>query len=980
MGMKPRPIALIESTIRPPEMREKTNNTGRRRARRESWRQPVIEKATKIDLRRLVLKASGGFRGRNGGQMFATELLRCFGWPEIPEGVESPCSLSIVDHGKRSARQVALWWPERRTLIEAIDRDASPDQAWQDLLRACLQLDPVPQYVVLSNQRELRLYDLARDRDAPRLDIAIDQLPKYSEAFPFLAAKWTPGVVPKIINVDKVSEKVADLVAKLYRSLIAGKDNEQADVIRFTLQCIIAMFAEDIGFFPSEYFTTLLYEGTAQGDVEVRLAELFVQMNVQYGSSPEIPYFNGGLFEDPVVLPLGEEQLRALTKAAEANWSYVEPHIFGSVFQGIMDDEERHASGGHYTARDDIMRIVGPTIVEPWRARITGASALGELQPLLKELSEFRVLDPACGSGNFLYVAFRELYRLETELLSRMYEFASVKKSKGRNRRGWGSSIRITNFYGMDINPFAVELAKTTLNMAKKIAFDERNETVAAMYGQLEMEIDKSLPLDNLEDNIVCKDALFREWPDVDAIIGNPPFLSGSSISSHHGQNYAKRLATAFSGVHGRTDLCAYWFRLAHDNLPKGGRAGLIGTSSVRDSHTCEASLAYIVSEAGTITDAVSSQPWPGQAAVNVSIVNWLKGQADGSFRLTVKGQVYDCEKIEPHLQLHTDVREAKKLKANRPALCSEGVHMGTKACQTDPIGAAELRKDPAARPYVRPVAQAKDLLGGKISRDPDYMVDMSSCADIGTARSGGSAFDFLEAQKLPVVEQKSASFSGWLEHWWQAWRPRRGFYREVEGKQRFIACSKHAARPVFVFLSSDFIPTHSLQVFAFDDDYSFGVLQSMLHWHWVVAQGGKIKADPRYSSKAWTTFPWPQDVDEEHVESVCAAGRRLRALRSNLMSENDWSLRALHRAAALEGPHPLKAAQAELDKSVSLAYGIPPGQELMAFLLELNQCLAEDEDAGIKVQGPGLPDGLDAADTRWGSNDCIAVPPLVGD
>ena len=141
-------------------------------------------------------------------------------------------------------------------------------------------------------------------------------------------------------------------------------------------------------------------------------------MNTRDLPAPRVvPYFNGGLFTDVVTLPLGDAQLMALTKAAEANWTYVDPHIFGSVFQGIMNDAERHASGAHYTAHDDIMRVVGPTIVEPWRKRIVAATSLKELTELRKELLAFRVLDPACGSGNFLYVAFRELYRLDTELL-----------------------------------------------------------------------------------------------------------------------------------------------------------------------------------------------------------------------------------------------------------------------------------------------------------------------------------------------------------------------------------------------------------------------------------------------------------------------------------------------------------------------------------------------------------------------------------
>jgi hypothetical protein len=190
------------------------------------------------------------------------------------------------------------------------------------------------------------------------------------------------------------------------------------DRVKRTL--ILAMFAEDIGLLPQSYFTSLLYDGARNGDVEERLRELFRLMSTrEVPGERAVPFFNGGLFTNPVTLPLGDAQLSALTKASEANWTFVDPHIFGSVFQGIMTDAERHKSGAHYTAHEDIMRVVGPTIVEPWRLRIRAAKTLGELFDVREALFKFRVLDPACGSGNFLYVAFRELYRLDTELLAR---------------------------------------------------------------------------------------------------------------------------------------------------------------------------------------------------------------------------------------------------------------------------------------------------------------------------------------------------------------------------------------------------------------------------------------------------------------------------------------------------------------------------------------------------------------------------------
>ncbi|MBK8236114.1 MAG: hypothetical protein IPK74_11190 [Deltaproteobacteria bacterium] len=187
------------------------------------------------------------------------------------------------------------------------------------------------------------------------------------------------------------------------------------------------------------------------------------------------------------------------------------------------------------------MRVVGPTIVEPWRKRISAAGSLAELRALRAELVKFRVLDPACGSGNFLYVAFREMYRLENEILGRMHEFPEIANDP-KQRGAWGSGIPTTNFYGIDINAFAVELARATLNIAKKIAFEDRRAFVAERFGQVELELDPSLPLDNLEGNIVCADALFTEWPEVEAIVGNPPILGDRKIRAELGQAYIDRL------------------------------------------------------------------------------------------------------------------------------------------------------------------------------------------------------------------------------------------------------------------------------------------------------------------------------------------------------------------------------------------------------------------------------------------------------
>ena len=934
-----------------------------------------ISGSLKAALRQFTLAAAGGYRGRDGATSFTTHLLECFGWAAgRPEGAIIPHTLRVAEAGAMVDREVALWWRERRTMLAVVPHDVVLDFAWKDLLRACLQSDPPPQYVVVTNQRDLQLYDLARDRDAPRLAIAIDDLPKYSEAFPFFTTTWAPGQTPRIVNVEKVSTEVADLVARLYRSVFAQYPDRQHDVIRFVLQCITAMFAEDIGLLPRSYFTSLLYDGAREKNLDRGLHELFVQMNTRDLPSPRVvPYFNGGLFTEAVSLTLGSEQTVALTKAAEANWTYVDPHIFGSVFQGIMGDAERHASGAHYTAHDDIMRVVGPTIVEPWRKRIIAASTLKELTELRAELFRFRVLDPACGSGNFLYVAFREMYRLDTELLSRMREFRSTA-----GKLSWNGGIAATNFYGIDINPFAVELAKVTLNIAKKIAFEERKEAAYALAGQVEIDLDPSLPLDNLDENIVCKDALFTDWPEVDAIVGNPPMLGDRKIRGELGAEYVERLKAITDGA--LVDLSCYWFRKSHDRLAPGRRAGLVGTSGIRVGKARESSLDYIVSNGGTIASAVSSREWPGDAALNVSMVNWIRGRIDGDAILVVGDQSFCVATIPTHLGLDVDVSPAMPLRANEDGT-SRGLIFGHKEfvfSASDPLLSPLLGKA-----FVRPMATGAGMLTGDIHRDPGYGIVLVDCGDEAAAKAvGGAAFDWLARAVLPSIRKlastagKTPHYARWLNTWWQPLDPRRALLAEIGKRPRYIACSQVLARPIFSFMSQAFAPSDSVQVFTFDDDYAFGILQSTLHWKWTKAKGGRVRADIRYTTEVWRTFAWPQAPNDDQIAAVAEAGRALRRTRERLMAENGWSLRQLHQAAETDGPHPLKVAQTALDAAVRAAYGAPDDQGDLDFLLELNQLVAEDEAAGRKVRGPGLPDHLDPNDPRWTSTDCIEPPP----
>lgn len=285
-----------------------------------------------------------------------------------------------------------------------------------------------------------------------------------------------------------------------------------------------------------------------------------------------------------------------------------------------------------------------------------------------------------------------------------------------------------------------------------------------------------------------------------------------------------------------------------------------------------------------------------------------------------------------------------------------------------------------AAGPHLRPVATANDLLRGRLDGVCVWLIDAE---DEEEARhAGGAAFDHLRQYVFPMVKGRAESgketkhYEAWIKRWWQPrWFAAEMFRRSLAGKKRFIVCASNAARPVFVFLSAAFVPTNTLYIFAFEDDYSFGLIQSNLHWRWTIGKGTRTREDISYGTNVWRTFPWPQEPTEAQVAAVAAAGRALRRTRETLMIDNGWTLRQLHQAAEVEGAHPLKDAQAVLDAAVAEAFGVSSGQDPMEFLLELNQLVAEDEAAGRNVRGPGLPDHLDPKDPRWMSADCIEPP-----
>jgi SAM-dependent methyltransferase len=890
-----------------------------------------------------------------------------------------------------------------------------------------------PRYAVLCNFDEFWVYDFETQMDAPVDRVALSELPERYGPLAFLFPSHDRPIFGN--DHEKVTRDAADKLATCFNKLIARnvtRDSAQ----RFILQMLVALFAEDIGLLERYFVTRLLDQCEEPADSYDLLGGLFEAMNRPQppagGRYKGVDYFNGGLFQVAARVELYGDELSQLRQAAKADWSKVRPEIFGTLFEHSLEKQARHAYGGHFTHPTDIMKIVGPTVVEPWREAIEkaarGARPVENLERLHHRMQTYHVLDPACGSGNFLYLAYRELKRLERALFDRLAEVSKRPRSQRRL-----SFVTARQFYGIDINPFAVEIAKVTMMIARKLAIDELHVS------------ERPLPLDNLDENFIAADALLRpldqaghvmptmlfaeleqdpwksgrvvplKWPEADVIIGNPPFLGAKRLKPERGTDYVNALRKKFPSVPGMADYCVYWLRLAHDHLPEctrddpvAGRAGLVGTQNVRNNKSRQGGLDHIV-KTGTIVEAVDNQPWSGEANVHVSIVNWVKTRdrrllpktrrlwqkvappperrkirkrAETAAAKEYELEMRECAHINSALSCDTDVSAARVLECNAdPQRVFNGQFPRHQGFVLKPDEARRLIADDRTNAGV-----VHPFLIGRVmvtSGSPDRWVIDFQKMDLLEARRYAGAFRRIERTVLPHVrkyaerERKSTGREvgqdqTWLRTWWQHFRCRKELIDVISGLSRYIACPEVTKRPVFCFLHPDIRPDHTLEAFAFDDDYSFGVLQSDVHWQWFVAKCSKLTERFRYTPESvFDTFPWPQAPSPKQVRAVAEAGREVRRVRGEALATIKGGLRAVYRTLELPGRNPLKDAHVALDAAVLDAYGFSPDADLLQQLLDLNLAVADRIHRNEPVTPPGIPPDYPTPEDLV-SDDCI--------
>ncbi len=889
-----------------------------------------------------------GLRGdeKSESQTFLDRFFRAFGHQgAIEAGAEFEDRLKKAS-AKGKMGFADLVWRSRMgvpgVLIEMKKRGEDLSKHYAQVERYWMRITPNrPRYAMLCNFDEFWIFDFENQVDEPVDRISTEQLPERAGALTFMEIGGMRPVFQN--NQVEVTDRSARRLGQLYQLIYQrGKkrnfqDFSEEQLQRFLLQCVLAMFAEDRALLPRDIFVSLIQDCLeSKGSTYDLIGGLFQEMN-RKGKTPAgrfkgVDYFNGGLFSIIDPIELTPEELKFLDVCARDNWTNVRPSIFGNIFEGAIDATKRHAHGIHFTSEVDIRQIVRPTISDYWEERINSAGSIGELNKLQLELQAYRVLDPACGSGNFLYVAYQELKRLEKLLIDKIAE--KKRSPSGQLAMGFVTPLQ---FFGMDTNPFAVQLARVTMMIGRKIAIDRLGLT------------ENALPLDTLDNNIVCKDALFSEWERADAVIGNPPFLGGSRIRLELGDEYAERVFHKFSNIRAQIDFSSYWFRLAHEHIEENGRAGLVATNSISQGKSRSVSLDYIVQNGGYIHEAISTQPWSGEAAVHVSIVNWSK-QLPNSWHLDQE----QVSHINSSLKATVDVSQSARIKANLNK-GFVGVQPNGKGFYISEEQAKNwIEDDPKNQEVLKPSAAATDLTDNPHGKPNRWIIDF---ADMNIEEVSEYKLPLVHVKTHVKPERNINREAVLKEKWWRFKRTNEAMRTALATLPLYFAVPAHSKWFIFLPAESKWLPNNSTTVVASEDFYILGILTSQVHRLWVKAQSSTLKSDTRYThNTCFETFPFPQSPSKKLIEQIRTAAQDLHKYRTEQMEKKQWGITQLYNQFFHEPSSQLFKLHTKLDQLVMQAYGFKSDDDILAKLLELNLELAEKEKRGESVVGPWAP------------------------
>ncbi len=781
------------------------------------------------------------------------------------------------------------------------------------------------------------------------------------------------------IEPAQITEKAARHFAEIAQSL-RSRGNDPEAVAHFLDRILFCLFAEDAGLLPKGIFSRLSQASHGRSEVfSTALGELFAKMSEHGGlfGTEEISWFNGGLFDSGEVLSLTGTEITTLLEVSKLNWALIEPAIFGTLFERGMDPDQRAQLGAHYTDRDAIWGLVEPVILRPLRReyaemqsrvtqlilsgrKVTKATRREEnpnavFEDFLDRLRRVRVLDPACGSGNFLIVSLWALKDLEFEVI----KWGSLVLERPMQVPQIGPEAVL----GIELNAYAAELARVTIWIGEiqwmiRHGLGYRRDPILRPLHHIE---NRDALLD-LTDSSKPQEA---HWPEADFIVGNPPFLGGKWMRRGLGSEYVDSLFAVYRGrVPLEADFVTYWHERARAQIEAGRtkRAGLLANQSIRSGASREV-LAKI-NRTGRIFFARADEPWVLKgASVHISFV----GQDDGAeSALELDGA--RVSKIHPNLTSGLDLTRAKPLTENLGIAFMGDTKGGPFEISSALAGQFMAMPNPDGRSnadVVRPWMNGEDLNGR--SRGlwiVDFGVDMTQ----GEAALYEAPFEYVRAHVRP--ERTKNRRAAYAERWWLHVEPRSGFRNAIVQLDRYIATTRLSPHRLFAWLSSDTIPDSRLIAFATDQDWFFGVLHSRAHDVWSRKTAGAQRREAlsgfTYTpTTTFETFPFP-DAAPEQRNRVGEAARRLVELRDGWLNPpgldpSDLEKRTLTNLYN-QRPTWLDHAHAALDAAVFAAYGWPadlPNTEILERLLTLNLKRADAKVVGQAVAGAAAQHGV---------------------
>lgn len=830
-----------------------------------------------------------------------------------------------------------------------------------------------------------------------------------------LRSIWVePLSLDPAVQTAKVTKEIAGTLAEVSRALEA-RGFTQADVAVFLMRCLFTMFVEDVQLIRKDSFKKLLSNCVSSPDrFPHEMDDLWRHMDVgDYSPAigEKLLRFNGKLFKKAKAIPLLKSEIVLLRQAADADWKELEPAIFGSLFEQALNPEERRRLGAHYTPRMHVERLVNATIIEPltqdWLAAQAAAeralrsgsrsNAVREVVDFLKTLSSVRILDPACGTGNFLYVALRLMKQLEGEVIKQLQDL------EGDDSLGKYASLSVKpdQFLGMEVNRRAIEIAELVL-------------WIGYLQWHLRTRPDRPAePVLGSSDHIIDCNALLTwdgypvppsrlakgkrksayfgvaarrtEWPDADFIVGNPPFIGGKDIRDRLGDDYAEALWKVHSEVNPSADYVMYWWERAAEILTRKRtrlrRFGLVTTNSITQVFQRRIIEKRLKADPSvSIVLAIPDHPWTkatkDAAAVRIAMTVVEAGLHEGVVRKvttedgleTDEPQIAFLERrgiINADLSIGTDLTKTAALKAN-DGLCSPGVKLHGDGFIVDErqAKALGLGRRPGLEGRIRAYRNGRDLT----SRSRDALViDLFGLGAKEVRARYPEVYQHLLENVKPERDRNNRA--SYRENWWLFGEPRRDIRPAFGNLKRYIATVETAKHRVFQFLESSILPDNRIIAFCLEDSFYLGVLSSRIHVTWTLAAGGTLEDRPIYTkSRCFDPFPFPE-ATARLKSRIGALSEELDDTRKRVLSEHsDITLTSLYNvlgmvkgSAVLDEPAQsvkqrgkvpiLMDLHDQIDSLVAEAYGWKADindDDILHGLVDLNKQRTGEESRGL--------------------------------